>query len=125
MKRRPTEREKICANDVTHKRVISKNIQFIQLSIKKKKKKKTKNKKQTTQFLKVGRNLNRHFSKEDTQTANNHIKRCSPLINITEMKVNEIAPHGSQNGYHQNDQKTVHVSEDWRKGNSCSLLVGV
>ena len=97
MKRRPTEREKIFANDVTHKGLISKNIQTVHTTQHQKKKKKNQ-KTQTTQFLKMGRNLNRHFSKEDTQTANNHMKRCSTLINITEMQVNEIAPHSSQNG---------------------------
>ena len=108
MKKRPTQREKIFANDVTHKGLISKNIRTVhttQHQKKKKKKQKHTHTPQTTQFLKMGRNLNRHFSKEDTQTANNHIKRCSILINIPEMQVNEIAPHSSQNGYHHNEQK--------------------
>ena len=47
MKRRPTEREKICANDVTHKRLISKNIQTVHTT-QHQKKKKEENKKHKT-----------------------------------------------------------------------------
>ena len=67
MKRQPTEWEKIFANVKTDKALIS-NIckQPIQLNIKK-----------PTQFKKWAEKLNRHFSKEEMQMVNRHMKRCS------------------------------------------------
>ena len=56
IKRQPTGWEKILASNVTNKRLISKIYkQLIQLNIKK----------QTTQFKKWAKYLNRHFSRED------------------------------------------------------------
>ena len=76
VKREPSEWEKIIANETIDKRLISKIYkQLIQLNIRK-----TKN-----PIKKRGKDLNRHFSKEDIQMAKKHIKRCSTLLIIREM----------------------------------------
>ena len=77
VKRQPSEWEKIIASETTDKGSIS-NIQAVHT---------TQYQKSKQPNQKVGKDLYRHFCKEDIQMTNKHVKRCSTLLIIREMQI--------------------------------------
>ena len=102
MKIQPSEWEKITANETTDRGLVSSIYrQLIQLNARKR----------NNPIKKWEKDLNRHFSKEDIQMANKHMRRCSTLLIIRDMQIKTTmschTSHESECCHHCNMRKRL------------------
>ena len=119
VKRQPSEWEKIISNDATDKELIWKIYkQHLQLN----------SRKINDPIKKWAKELNRHFSTEDIQMANEYMKRCSTSLIIREKHIKttiryHVAPIRMAAIKKSTNNKML--ERVWRKGNPLTLLVGM